>query len=62
MRKLLRWRPQITHSRAADALATCGGASFTIAGFQWCPIAGFVVLGLAFMVAGWGVDHSGPVS
>jgi hypothetical protein len=62
MRKLLRWRPPITRSHYADALAACGGVSFTVAGFQWCPIAGLVVLGLAFMVAGWEVDHNGPVS
>jgi hypothetical protein len=58
MKKLLTrlYRPKALRSASADFLAVAAGGCFATAGFLWCEIAGFCVLGVSLLVAGWAVD------
>ena len=55
MKKMLA-RLSASRSVSADALAVAAGGCFATAGFLWCEIAGFCVLGVSLLVAGWAVD------
>jgi len=50
-------RVKLKRGVSADALAAAGGGCFATAGFLWCTIAGFVILGVCLVVAGWAVDE-----
>jgi hypothetical protein len=55
MKKVLA-RLSASRSVSADVLAVAAGGCFATAGFLWCEIAGFCVLGVSLLVAGWAVD------